>query len=215
MALYNEILQGRFANLLTRIFAMVGGGPAPQLAPEIQPGIDLNVSGSELDALAGTYWARASTTAVGTGVQFPHCGLLNPSGSGALCIIKGVDITCIAALATVVFGLQRKAGTLAVAAQQGRNRHLDTRVDGTGSGIAPIISAREGTDVDALGVNGVIVWQSAGVTDPRSLVHLDLTIVLMPGAYVSVTSDSNLATTSIFANWSYYYRTLTPQESQI
>ena len=218
MALYNEILQGRFANLLTRVFAMVGGGPAPQLAPEIQPGFDLGVHGDEMDALAGTYWARCMVAAAGTGAQYPHVGLLNPAGSGAIAVIKRIDVTLIAALATVEFAIQRRPGTLAPAATgaaNARNRHTDTRIDGTSIGSTPVISSREGTDVDPLGTNASPIWQTAGVTDPRSIQTIPCTIVLVPGAYIDLSSGSNLATTSIYANFEYYYRTLTPQEAQL
>src|SRR5260370_2123300 len=53
MARFNEILVGRYNRFLQRLLSMKGGPPAPQLASEIQPQMDVEALPVELRFLLG------------------------------------------------------------------------------------------------------------------------------------------------------------------
>lgn len=89
MALFNEILQGRYNALLTRLMAMKGGSPAPQLSPEIQMVLAIESERPEWQALmhARLCWASSSVAAGGVGTR-ARTALLNPAASGVLVVVE-------------------------------------------------------------------------------------------------------------------------------
>jgi len=86
MALYNEILSGRFNRFLSKLFSMKGGPPAPQLAADIGATINFFV-GPETFYHQGwnMYGAFSSTAAVGA--QFGAIQLRNPPTSGVVAVV--------------------------------------------------------------------------------------------------------------------------------
>lgn len=89
---FNKILNPRLVGWMVRVFAMkIGGSPAPTLAPEVAPSIDVNqqddptlpfLRGERLMA-AGNFF----TASVGNVNKF---AIRNPATSGVLLIIEGV-----------------------------------------------------------------------------------------------------------------------------
>jgi len=93
MARFNEILVGRYNRFLQRLLSMKGGPPAPQLASEIQPQMDVEALPVELRFLLGwhLYQVTISQGAVvgnTSGVQ-----LRNPLTSGMVAVLTSVQIS--------------------------------------------------------------------------------------------------------------------------
>jgi len=89
MALYNEILVGRFNKLLSKLFSMKGQAPAPQLSSEITPGIVFSL-GVEVRYLESweRYWAITVTPAVAAQTSLSQ--LQNRSTTGIVAVIESV-----------------------------------------------------------------------------------------------------------------------------
>ncbi len=88
MAIANEILTGRFGQLLTRIFSMKGGNPAPQLSPEVQSTFELNDLDSWDAFLAQEDLCCASDAVPAHAATFSAIALVNPTGSGVLLRVR-------------------------------------------------------------------------------------------------------------------------------
>jgi hypothetical protein len=87
MALYNEILVGRFNRALQKVFGMKGGPPAPQLASEIGPTVAM-FYGVENRYLEG--WNRfggAFFTPASVG-NMTCTRIRNPAGSNVIIVIE-------------------------------------------------------------------------------------------------------------------------------
>lgn len=88
MARFNEILAGRFNRGLQKLLSMKGEPPSPQLASEIMPTLPLPL-GNEYRYIEGwdRFGAFANQGAGGVGT-FSTFQLLNPAGSGILCVVE-------------------------------------------------------------------------------------------------------------------------------
>lgn len=88
--LFNQILNPRLTSPLVRIFGMkTGGNPAPTLAPEVQPTLDIN------DADPSLAWLRLErllafnfSLAAGGAGNWTAVMIRNPANSGALLVIE-------------------------------------------------------------------------------------------------------------------------------
>jgi hypothetical protein len=95
MAVYNEILVGRFNNFIKKFMGFKGQSPAPQLASEITPAFTLD-NGVENRFLMSWYrW--------GTGIQFAPTAaqansvrLRNPAGSKVIVVLEKVSMSSLA-----------------------------------------------------------------------------------------------------------------------
>jgi hypothetical protein len=87
MARYNEILVGRFNNALKKLFGMKGGAPAPQLAGEITPALNM-FYGAEARFLE--QWDRFGFQTVIAAVAANVSGIRirNPTGSNVIAVIE-------------------------------------------------------------------------------------------------------------------------------
>ncbi len=96
MARFNEILVGRFNRFLQRLLSMKGGPPAPQLASEIQPQMDVEALPVELRFLLGWHLYQ-STISQGASVgNLSGVQLRNPLTSGAVCVVTAIHISVAA-----------------------------------------------------------------------------------------------------------------------
>jgi hypothetical protein len=90
VAVYNEILAGRYNRMLQKLFGMKGGAPAPSLAGDIQPSFPL-FAGAELRFLES--WDRfgffAAFAAGGAGNR-SAVRLRNPLGSNTIAILEKI-----------------------------------------------------------------------------------------------------------------------------
>lgn len=93
MALFNEILQGRWNAILHKLANMKDSAPAPQLASEIQPTINLENDRLEYAFLGGEKWCAAGAQIAAGGAGFmSEAVLMNPVGSGCLAVLEAVIV---------------------------------------------------------------------------------------------------------------------------
>ncbi len=97
MARFNEILVGRYNRFLQRLLSMKGGPPAPQLASEIQPQMDVEALPVELRFLLGWHMyhqtlSQGASVANTSGVQ-----VRNPLTSGMVAVLTSIQISVGAA----------------------------------------------------------------------------------------------------------------------
>jgi len=137
MALYNEILAGRYNKFLTKLFSMKGGAPSPQLASEIS--VSLNLFTGIENRFLETWGLFAANLPVGpTAGVVNNVMLRNPPGSGVIGVVEGI-IMIGGAAASVRVDVQygqptvNIGGTFAARARDGR---INTSVLG-GSTLIP------------------------------------------------------------------------------
>lgn len=90
MALFNEILVGRYNRALQKLLALKGPPPSPQLSPEI--GVALRVPGGNEEAYLwgwGLYGARADQAAVA--LENSRIRIRNPVGSNVIAVITKIS----------------------------------------------------------------------------------------------------------------------------
>lgn len=87
MALYNEILVGRFNKLATKVFGMKGQAPSPQISSEITLSHPL-FHGRENRFLESWESFVASTTVAATAAQNTVIRIVNPAGSNMVFVIE-------------------------------------------------------------------------------------------------------------------------------
>lgn len=120
MALYNEILVGRYNRGLQKLLSIKGGAPAPQIASEFSASLNI-VLDADTDYLFGwdTFGAFTNQAGgVGTSAQIQ---LHNPATSGIVMVIEKIQVcqlgatdtirvqlnTAVSNLGTGPFGVQR------------------------------------------------------------------------------------------------------------
>lgn len=92
MAIYNEILSGRYAKFLQRTFSMKGEVPAKQLAGEVMPVIPFQ-SGNENRWLEGWLLYSKSVIVPAVAAQQGFLQLRNPLGSGVIAVIHKLCVS--------------------------------------------------------------------------------------------------------------------------
>jgi hypothetical protein len=118
MALYNEILVGRYNRFLQKLFGMKGPASVRQLASELQPALSV-FHGAENRNLEGwdRYGVALETPQVAA--QFSGIALRNPAGSNVIAVVEKIAVStatisdaCVVGnalttdLTTVVTGVQ-------------------------------------------------------------------------------------------------------------
>jgi hypothetical protein len=92
MALHNEILAGRYNRFLQRLLSMKGGPPAPQLASEIQPQMDVEALPVELRFLLGWHLYQSTVSQLASAANASGVQIRNPLLSGAVAVITSLQI---------------------------------------------------------------------------------------------------------------------------
>lgn len=93
MAVFNEVLVGRFGSLLAKAFQMVGvGNPAPQLESSLQPVVPIWALPLEYKYLAEEYAFWGGAASVGGVATKAYFSIANPANSGVLCIIDTIQL---------------------------------------------------------------------------------------------------------------------------
>ena len=155
MALFNEILVGRYNRALQKLFALKGGPPAPQLASEITPSHAM-MSGAENRYIEG--WNRFGfnfAAAAGGAGNRSAARIRNPIGSNVIIVIEKIVIAQLTAADSPFVNIGGGSAGLTNVGVAG-NTGFDNR--GQPTGIAEVSTT---TNVGALG--GVSIWQGAGV----------------------------------------------------
>jgi hypothetical protein len=124
MAVYNEILVGRFNRALQKMFGMKGGPPAPQLASEVAMTLSM-FYGCENRYLEA--WDRFGTNLSVAGVAGQQTGIRfrNPAGSNVIAVIEKMNFAASVAQ-LLSLGIQVGLGDLASTLGLG-SRRFDPR----------------------------------------------------------------------------------------
>jgi hypothetical protein len=210
MPLFNEILQGRQQTLLTKLFAMIGGSPAPQLAPEVQAGLDLTDYRRDTDLLQSVVWYRAGESAAAVAAQYSRVSLRNGAGilgvPNQLVVITSIEVSCVAN--SLVY-LQRVSPPALPVSQN--NRNTDTRFDNTANGRLSPHDLVFGASATAP-ANGQIlsVWRTLAAQTYIFPVNIVLGQGPTNGCIEVVQGTVN---TALDVSFEYYARTIAPSET--
>lgn len=90
MALFNEILVGRYNGILHKLLGMKEGAPAPQLSPDVTPTLVLENDRPEYGYLAGDKILAAHEGIAGDATHYPVIQFKNPADSGILAVLESV-----------------------------------------------------------------------------------------------------------------------------
>lgn len=179
MAIYNEILAGRFARGLQKLFAMKGGVPAKQLAGEITPVLPLLV-GVENRFLES--WDRFATplhvAAGGAGFN-SAIRIRNPKGSNLIAVFEKIAFLNIdtAAADTPSVQIAPAIADYATAINFGNTR-LDARTSRQTTGLI----GTQANDATAVGLGQSVMrvaFQASQMVDCILFEEQELT--LLPG----------------------------------
>lgn len=113
MALFNEILVGRFARFAQKHFSMKGRAPTPTLSADVQMGMDFN-TGAENRYLEGWDLFAGGASQAAIAAQFTLFSFRNPKASGVVAVITSaifIDGAAATAVAPGVMKLSRGATT--------------------------------------------------------------------------------------------------------
>ncbi len=184
MAQYNEVLSGRFNQLLTKLFSMKGGAPAPQLSPEIQPVISIGELQGDLHYLADERMCASGITATGDATHPGIVQLVNKV-PGVIGTIEFIVLTFTAAgIWTIRTGATERTPS-------GVTRFRDSRIAGT-----PALNTAVAADQVA---SGNTLSEVAGVANSTVIVPVE--IVMTNKSVVEVVSNSNTARVSAGFFW--------------
>jgi len=93
MALFNEILTGRYNRFLQKLLQLKGPAPAPQLASEITPAFDVEDVPVELRVLNGTNLWVWGITVPQVAAQTSALQFRNPTGSGMVAVLEHIILS--------------------------------------------------------------------------------------------------------------------------
>jgi hypothetical protein len=184
MAVYNEILVGRFNRALQKAFAIKGPPAVPQLAGEISATVNI-FWGVEMRYVEG--WERFGISATTTGVaaQNSRQRFINPAGSNVIAVFEvlaGVNQTGADVLNLTNSILPNvNLGTVNNAAQlDGRTRPNSAIVSSNGASAAGLATAR------AIGARS----QSAANIQLDFILFEDQEITLTPGMSLEISENN-------------------------
>lgn len=129
--MFNEILEGGLNQLLTRRLGMKLGSPAPAVAPEVFPSMNLESDRPEWGFIKGEQlMGYGELIAAGTAADYGQCWLINPVGSGTLITITRISATTAGNHARIRTARSVDAG--AAVGSLRTNGWMDTRWAGSG-----------------------------------------------------------------------------------
>lgn len=155
MALLNEILVGRFNRILQRFTGIKNSQAAvPQLAPEIQPGLELGNMPAELRWLGNEKLCQFGGTTPAGAATFSYAQISAPFGSNLMIILESIIVSNLAGAATEFdIGLSAQSTRAALPAQVrdiranpglgafGVTARCCTGLDATGDGVAMLANS--------------------------------------------------------------------------
>ena len=155
MALFNEILQGRYNLILSKLLGMKAGAPAPTLATDLVAGFTLEDDAPEWYALSGgrLCMGQGALAAGGAGNR-SQIQLRNAGSSGM--IVRLEAILCASTAAVFGFPVRRFNGTLTGTSAVVGLR--DTRVQQT-----PAASVLTQNNAAAQGTTQGVIFPSFGI----------------------------------------------------
>lgn len=206
MAIYNEILSGRFNRALQKIFAIKGKPPVRQLGGEVMP-VHALLSGTEANYLEG--WTKfAFNLRQRNGGNVTGIRVRNPTGTNVIAVIEQMIITSGAFgdvqsgdSIHVRFGSANTPSDL-TPSFPGAGQRLDFRSFSGNAGGSSLVWSRQ-----AVGIVPIVGLQEIGfVAAPTWLTfnylvtrHQDIT--LLPGDAIQIDNDAFAVTLSLSLIW--------------
>lgn len=176
MAIFNEILTGSLANILSKRLGMQTGSPSPSLAPEVMPVIALEVDRPEWSALGYEARCGGSISVAAAAGFFSGFRLINPTGSNTLAVVEMFQVQS-AAVVTVETYQQQLPLLIGTA---GTSTPLDTRLP-SGAVTKNSVCSLSGDNTGFVpAIAGKRVWR----VPANSLDPISLPIVLKPGTSI-------------------------------
>ncbi len=208
MAIFNEILSGRFNRALQKIFAIKGSPPVRQLGGEILPvhGIFSGVENRFLES-----WNRFAADGLVTAVAAVTSASMfrNPVTSNVIAVIERLSFS--ESVADPSLFVSQDTGTAALSTAVGQ-RCLDNRaVKGSTSTLG---AACQVTQQTGFVVTGGIIFRIGlpALADYNLIVNENQEITVLPGDVIEVvTSNVNVNLTT---NWMWRERVLEESERQ-
>ena len=153
MALFNEILEGRYGLLLSKLLSMKGADSgAPQLSGDVVPALILESDPPEWAALAGTRLCCGHNQAAAGGAgNRTQIGLLNPANSG---IIARLELI-LAGSTAAVFGFPVRSNPT-IGASGANVGVRDTRIQQT-----PACTVNQKNNTAAAGTTRMVFFPEA------------------------------------------------------
>jgi hypothetical protein len=189
MAIYNEILVGRYARMLQKLFGIKGTVPTKQLAGEVAPAFPLfnGVENRYLESWDRFGASAAQTASVGNNSGFR---LRNPVGSNVIAVIEQLRFEVDTANSPISI----ETGP-AVAAGDGATVYTPRGLDPRGRTLTTMI-VTSGNGLLTLGGGNIA---AIGFGEGQAGVHLDLIqdenqeIPILPGQALNIlTAGTNL-----------------------
>lgn len=220
MAVFNEILVGRFNKALNDIFSIKAGAPSPSVAGEIMPVLVLDAPGSP-DRRWSEGWDRFGFS-TGVGALAANLSMIkfrNPSNSNTMIVMEklrwGITTPAGAGNGIVLNYNNGSAGpdnanftsvlSIPISAFDSRTKRSNVAV----------ISVQQAA---ALGITNYFFFDFYGNSTPGSgsffqdiIFHHDQMIEMLPGS--SIVINSNLANTAIEAT--FWWRERPIEESEL
>jgi hypothetical protein len=196
MALFNEILVGRYNRFLTKLFGMKGGPPTPQLSGEITPSIPL-FSGVENRYLES--WERFAVLSNQVGVAAQTCGVRfrNPTANNLMVVLEA--LWCFGLTTADQPTLQNSISNVADLATLQNPAQLDGRSRPNSS---LIVSQQTAASVALTGARTILVGAYAAGNTPFQFIIMDDTeITITPGMTYQVTAGGANIGMAVSAIW--------------
>lgn len=202
MAEFNEILEGSLNQVLSRRLAMQGNAPAPALMPEVAPVLVLENDRPEWSFLKREAWAWGIGNAPANAGLRSGVKLTNPTGSGAIIVLKRSLVWCQA-----VCQFRRVPG---VGAAPGPNVGTSAPEDLRYPSPAPGINTVGHVSWEHLPAPLAETIQVLDVQGPTVNYVVDHNVVLPPGSTVSWWGAAN--NFQVVVSFQWYERRALPGE---
>jgi len=194
MALFNEILAGRYNRFLQKLLQLKGRPPAPQLATEITPAFDVEDLPVELRILCGwNLWIAAFGQTVGLGLA-ANSQFKNPAGSGVVAVLESIFVGSSVATQLDISTAYNNPANLTNLA--GGNRR-DSRIQSALS--ASVVSSQGGGAELAFTV--ATLFLPAGAATYPVLLDKAHQWPILPGTAIRLTTTASQLTTTGFFLW--------------
>lgn len=214
---YNEITLPYWQNLVRRKFGLVGpGGNVAVVAPEIQPVVVIAPAGEEDRRLRGEDKYGFSQGGIGTGLNRPYVGLVNPVGSNKLGVIFRISAAAFDTGGAANVGKMVIDTTTNLAPFLGTIQNVvpeDVRTALVPGSPTAGLSPQTGSSAALTTGFPLRFWNQIG-TNIREIV-VEAGIILLPGWGIAVTNQSVAASAQIEAHFDWYEKPFEPSEANL
>lgn len=205
MALYNEILVGRFNRALQKFLSMKGGAPAAQLSSDIQPGFVFPI-GNEFRYLESWFRYGSRLTVAADAAATGGYRMRNPVGSNVIAVVEKIAVN-VAVTAGLAFDHGLAVGVPDLATIQ---PSIQERFDSRGQVQPTVVRSSQSTPA-VLGA-GTTKWEAtcgAGqvidiITDEQQ------EVTILPNDFITVRSTA--VNTAFTTSWWWRERALEESE---